>query len=748
MQEPESAVDPDWYAAVAVPGPFPDLLEYSGTGPIPVPGVRARVPLGHREVVGVICELHSTPTHAGKLRPLLEILDLEPVLPADVLQLALWAARYYQHPPGDAIAGLVPRAVSDMRGPRLRVSWRAVADAPPDAKRAPARARAYETLNAFLNNPTRPRQSATSAELAEAGLSSARLRDLVQHGHATAAKKALDHSSVLSDPPAASARIQDASAPTLTEEQTQALKGMSVQGQGFSTFLLQGVTGSGKTEVYLRVIRDVIAAGGQALVLVPEIALTPQTVERFALRFPRTQASHSGLSPGARASLWRGARAGEIDVVVGTRSAIFTPMPRLGVIVVDEEHDGSFKQQDGFRYSARDLAVKRARDLDIPVLLGSATPALESLLNVARGRYRPVFLNSRPGGAALPRLRVLDVRGERLDEGLSPPLLRAIGTRLQAGEQALLFLNRRGFAPTLLCHGCGWVAGCPACDARLTAHLTPRRLVCHHCDHQASWPAICPECGRTDLQHQGLGTQRIELALQRHFPDVPIVRVDRDVASSAKRLQAQFEVVRNGTPAILVGTQMLAKGHHFPAVTLSAVINADGGLLSADFRAPERTAQLIIQVAGRAGRAGRNGELWLQTYQPEHPIIQALQRGGYPEFAALALKERREAQLPPFAAMAVFRADATDPQRVEAALQGLRKLARALPEVHAGQVSVHGPVPAPLPRRASRFRFQLALMSADRRTLHKVVAALRIAADKTDRRQVRIGVDIDPIDLY
>ena len=739
---------------MAVPGPFPDLLEYSGSGPMPSPGMRARAPLGHRQVVGVICAVRSTPEHQGKLRPVLEILDLAPVLPTDVLQLALWAARYYQHPPGDALAGLVPRAVSDARAPRPRVCWELVPESPPDAKRTPARARAYDAFKGLLNNTAASATNVTSADLAMAGVSASRLRDLVQHGHAVAAASERSSDGTAAGPSAErqaaalSDRIHDSSAPTLTQDQATVLADMAGHGQHFNAYLLQGVTGSGKTEVYLRVIRDVIAAGGQALVLVPEIALTPQTVERFALRFPRTEASHSGLSPGARATLWRGAAAGTVDVVVGTRSAIFTPMPRLGVIVVDEEHDGSFKQQDGFRYSARDLAVKRARDLDIPVLLGSATPALESLLNVARGRYRSVFLNSRPGGAALPRLRVLDVRGERLDEGLSPPLLRAIGTRLAAGEQALLFLNRRGFAPTLLCHGCGWVAGCPACDARLTAHLTPRRLVCHHCDHQASWPALCPQCGRTDLQHQGLGTQRIELALQRHFPDVPIVRVDRDIASSAKRLQAQFDVIRNGAPAILVGTQMLAKGHHFPAVTLSAVINADAGLLSADFRAPERTAQLIIQVAGRAGRTGRNGELWLQTYQPDHPIIQALQRGGYAEFATLALKERREAQLPPYAAMAVFRADATDAQRVESALQALRVLARTLPEVQNGQVSVHGPVAAPLPRRASRFRFQLALMSADRSTLHKVVGALRAAADKTDRRHVRIGVDIDPIDLY
>ena len=584
------------------------------------------------------------------------------------------------------------------------------------------------------------------------GLTRAKLRDLGTHGFAESSlAEASDAVSAGSRPAATqSPSLQDADpeALELSADQVAALQAFAETPPGFAAFVLQGVTGSGKTEVYLRLIQDCVEAGGQALVLVPEIALTPQTVQRFAARFPRTAASHSGLTPAQRAALWHRAERGELDVIVGTRSAVFSPLRRLSVIVIDEEHDTSFKQQEGFRYSARDLAVKRARDLGIPVVLGSATPALETLLNVQRGRYRGLQLRSRPGGASLPRLRVQDIRGERLDEGMGAPLLRAIRGRLDAGEQALLFLNRRGYAPTLLCTGCGWVAECPSCDARLTAHLNPRRLICHHCDHHAAWPTKCPSCGRPDLQHQGLGTQRIELALQRHFPDTEIVRVDRDIAGSARRLQAQFDRIRRGEPAILVGTQMLAKGHHFPAVTLSAVLNADGGLLSADFRAPERTAQLIVQVAGRAGRTGVNGELWLQTYQPDHPVIRALQQGGYPAFAQLALAEREQAQLPPFSALAILRADGLEAQRVEAALQVLRDAAREIPQVVAGSVSVNGPIPAPLLRRAQRYRFQLALLAQDRGPLHSVVAQLRVLAERVDRKHVRIGIDIDPIDLY
>ena len=736
----------DWYVAVAVPGPLPELMDYAGRGVPPAPGAAVRVPLGRRAVVGVVCELRPEPRHDGPLRGVLELLD-GPAIPEDVLALALWAASYYQHAPGDAVLPLLPREAPPARTQQPERTWHAIAAAPPDAKRTPARARAFATLRALA-------EGCSERDAARHGLTRATLRELGAHGHALAQDLAVHggapqdgaHAGRDARPPA----LQDADpdALELSADQRAALRAFADAPAGFAAFVLEGVTGSGKTEVYLRLIDDCVRAGGQALVLVPEIALTPQTVQRFAARFPRTAASHSGLTPAQRNALWHRAERGEVDVIVGTRSAVFSPLRRLGVIVIDEEHDTSFKQQEGFRYSARDLAVKRARDLGIPVVLGSATPALETLLNVQRGRYRGLQLRTRPGGASLPRLRVQDIRGERLDEGMGAPLLRAIRGRLEAGEQALLFLNRRGYAPTLLCAGCGWVAECPSCDARMTAHLTPRRLVCHHCDHQAPWPALCPSCGRPEPQHQGLGTQRIELALQRHFPDTEIVRVDRDIAGSAKRLQAQFDRIRRGEPAILVGTQMLAKGHHFPAVTLSAVINADGGLLSADFRAPERTAQLIVQVAGRAGRTGVNGELWLQTYQPDHPVIRALQSGGYPAFARLALAEREAAQLPPHAAMAILRADGIDAARVEAALQALRAAARDYPRVRDGTVTVSGPVPAPLPRRAQRYRFQLALLAADRGPLHAAVAALRALAERVDRKHVRIGIDIDPIDLY
>ena len=735
----------DWYVAVAVPGPLPELMDYAGRGPPPVRGAAVRVPLGRRAVVGVVCELRAAPRHDGPLRGVLEVLDGQPPIPEDVLALALWAASYYQHAPGDAVLPLLPREAPAARPEAPERTWHAIAAAPPDPKRAPARARAFTTLQALPGGcPER--------DAARHGLTRAKLRELGAHGHAVAQDSTARDSAApkgsLPDGTLPALQDADPDALELSEDQRAALQAFADTPAGFAAFVLEGVTGSGKTEVYLRLIQDCVAAGGQALVLVPEIALTPQTVQRFAARFPRTAASHSGLTPAQRNALWHRAERGELDVIVGTRSAVFSPLRRLGVIVIDEEHDTSFKQQEGFRYSARDLAVKRARDLRIPVVLGSATPALETLLNVQRGRYRGLQLRTRPGGASLPRLRVQDIRGERLDEGMGAPLLRAIRGRLEAGEQALLFLNRRGYAPTLLCTGCGWVSECPSCDARMTAHLTPRRLVCHHCDHQAPWPAQCPSCGRPEPQHQGLGTQRIELALQRQFPDTEIVRVDRDIAGSAKRLQAQFDRIRRGEPAILVGTQMLAKGHHFPAVTLSAVLNADGGLLSADFRAPERTAQLIVQVAGRAGRTGVNGELWLQTYQPDHPVIRALQQGGYPAFARLALAEREAAQLPPCAAMAILRADGIDAARVEAALQALRVAARDYPRVRDGTVSVNGPIPAPLPRRAQRYRFQLALLAAERAPLHAVVAALRTLAERVDRKHVRIGIDIDPIDLY
>ncbi|WP_062536603.1 primosomal protein N', partial [Mizugakiibacter sediminis] len=536
-----------------------------------------------------------------------------------------------------------------------------------------------------------------------------------------------------------------ASPASLNAEQQAAVQAVAAAAGAFQPFLLDGVTGSGKTEVYLALIERTLADGRQALLLVPEIGLAPQTVRRLRERFgDRVDVLHSNLAEGERARAWLRARRGGPHVLLGTRSAVFAPLPDLGLIVVDEEHDTSYKQQEGFRYHARDLALVRARARGVPIVLGSATPSLESLANVAAGRYRHLRLPARAAAAQPPTLRVLDVRGRRLEHGVSPALLAALADCLHRGEQALVFKNRRGYAPVLLCHACGWHAACPRCDKPLTLHRGRNALACHHCGSERPAPAACPECGGTALTPQGHGTERLEEALAARFPAVPVVRIDRDTT----RRRDAFETLLGGLPAdgaaILVGTQMLAKGHDLPNLTLVAVVGVDEGLYSVDFRAGERLAQQIVQVAGRAGRARKPGAVWLQTHHPDHPLLATLLRAGYAALATAMLEERRAAQLPPYAHMALLRAQAA---RAEHADAFLADAAAALPA--DAQLRVSGPMPAPMARRAGQYRAQLLLEADTRAPLRRVLPAWHaVLAALPSARRVRWSLDVDPVDLY
>jgi primosomal protein N' (replication factor Y) len=514
---------------------------------------------------------------------------------------------------------------------------------------------------------------------------------------------------------------------------------------GFGALLLDGVTGSGKTEVYLQAIVDCLARGKQALVLVPEIGLTPQTLARFRARLGvPVHALHSGLGDAARARVWTAAWRGEARVVVGTRSAVFTPLPDAGLIVVDEEHDASYKQQDGIRYHARDFALVRGKALGVPVLLGSATPSLETLHNARAGRYAHLRLTRRAGAAQPPAVRVLDVRKRPLQAGLAPELLAAIRGALDAGGQALVFKNRRGYAPVLLCHDCGWSAQCRRCDAPMTVHAAGRRLQCHHCGARQAAPPACPDCGGLALQPQGVGTERLEEVLAQQFSDVPVLRVDRGTTQRRDALEALLGELGD-RPGILVGTQMLAKGHDLPHLTLVAVVGIDEGLFSADFRAGEKLAQLLIQVAGRAGRAAKRGTVVLQTHHPDHPLLQTLINGGYHAFADAELDQREAAGFPPFAHLALLRAEAQHAEPPQAFLEAAKALLR---ESGTG-VDLHGPLPAPMPRRAGYQRAQL-LVSAQRRgALHATLDAAAGALHALpEARRVRWSLDVDPADLY
>jgi primosomal protein N' (replication factor Y) len=531
----------------------------------------------------------------------------------------------------------------------------------------------------------------------------------------------------------------------LRAEQRDAMQRIARSSGQFEAFLLHGVTGSGKTEVYLHLIAGVIERGGQALVLVPEISLTPQLEERFRHAFPEATLAvmHSGLEDIARTTAWLQAARGEAAIVLGTRLALLAPLPKLGLVVVDEEHDPSFKQQEGLRYSARDAAVYLARLAGCPVVLGTATPSLETWHNWRSGRYQRLELSERASpGARLPAIRVLDMKSESIDSGFTAALLSAIGKRRELGEQSLVFINRRGYAPVLACEACGWTAACTRCTARMVLHSADRCLRCHHCGAQAAVPAACPTCGNVDLKPLGRGTQRIEEALQARFPSARVVRIDRDSARRRGELTRTLEALRRGEGDILVGTQLLAKGHDFPNLTLVGVLNADTALVSTDYRAAERLFAVLAQVAGRAGRRERPGEVLVQTRYPGHPLFAALARHDFASFAESQLEERRSAGFPPFVFEAALRAEAT---KLDTAMRFLRNAA-ASADAPDG-VHVYDPVPNILTRRAGLERAQLIVQSRSRPALQAYLSAISARLFEQAPREVRWHLDVDPIEF-
>ena len=700
---------------IAVPRPLHSVYDYKVPVQMPLPqiGARVRVPFGRTTTVGicVATEITSAQQH---LKEVLSLLDEDPIIPGPLMDLAHWMNQYYHYPIGEVLATMLPTAAR--KGAACEIDE-------PDF---------WTTAQAQFENVRAPAQQALFQLLRAQGVASG--DDIVAAGHKRQTLKNLLGAGIIKRCKAPRL-VPGGTPPQPTEPQAKAIETVVTNLEHFNVFLLEGVTGSGKTEVYLRSIDPVIAAGRQVLVLVPEIALTPQTFARFESRFNAVGMLHSNLSDHGRLQTWLQCAHGELDILIGTRSAVFTPFRNLGLIIVDEEHDASYKQQEGLRYSARDLAIKRAQEHQIPILLGSATPSLESLYNVNRARYKKLVLPFRAGNADMPSYHLIDMRGQQHTDGISIPLERVIRTHLQAQGQILIFLNRRGYAPTLLCASCGWQAQCSDCDAKLTLHQTPRQLVCHHCALRFEVPRQCEGCGQTSLLPVGLGTQRTEQGLSELFPDVPIYRIDRDTTRSNKRLQAHFDKVNTGDPCIMVGTQMLAKGHHFPNVTLVAVLNADAGFLSPDFRAPERTAQLIVQVAGRAGRAERPGQVWIQSYQPENPNLARLIDQGYPGFAEAELATRASAGMPPAKPMAMLRAESTDASAAYNLLLEFKQ------QLHG--VELLGPVPAPLARVANRTRYQLMLLAGSRSALHQ-------ALNRLDRPKLphtlRWSIDVDPYD--
>ena len=729
---------------VALDTPLRRLFDYlppaadSGS-PAPVPGMRVRVPFGRRRLVGTVVELaDSSELPLERLKPILEVLDPKPLLDAAALELIRWTADYYHHPIGEVLAGAVPKALRLGAGAVETEERWTVTEAGVAAHAAgePRRAHSQRSLLELLSTAGGGASAAALDARGDNWRDAARA--LKQRGFLTRSDVALE---LGSEP----VRVR-AAGPQLLPEQDDAVEQVGKSFGGYAAFLLEGVTGSGKTEVYLRLTERALAAGRGVLVLVPEIGLTPQLVARFRERFEAPLAVlHSALTDSERLAAWRDAWSGRARIVLGTRSAVFAPVPALGLIVVDEEHDTSFKQHEGaLRYSARDLAVMRASLAHVPVLLGSATPSLETLHNVDSGRYTRLRLLRRPGEARPPRLALIDLRTSAIDSGVATPAALAMERHLAADGQVLIFLNRRGYAPTLLCTACGWIAPCLECDARLTVHLAAGRLRCHHCGADAPLPARCPQCGFA-VKPVGQGTERIEAALATRFPEIPIVRLDRDVVRKRGDLEQVVRRMSSGEARILVGTTMVTKGHDFPNITLVVVLNADQGLFSTDFRAPERLAQTIVQVAGRAGRGARPGEVLIQTEFPQHPLLQSLLTRGYDGFAETALEERRQAQWPPFSRLAALRASG----KTREAPLGFLTEARARGANAPRGVRLLGPVPAAMARRAGRFHAQLLIEGRERPTLHRFLDRwVEEVEGLKSAQRVRWALDVDPIELF
>ena len=723
---------------VALAVPLPRFFDYLYAPDLtPIVGGRVLVPFGSQKRVGIVVDLPASSDVAKeKLKPIIDVLDTESLFNSTTWDWLAWSANYYRAALGDVLFQALPVKLRNGESAvkNDRTFWR-ITELGKQALESGALKRAKKQIEALSLLLTQDLEKGNN-EISSAIWSALKGKDYVEEIIVPTEQKSWQQA--LGDNPL----VNLDNRLTLNKQQALAFSQLLFQ-EGFNVWLLEGVTGSGKTEIYLQYIEEVLKKGKQVLVLVPEIGLTPQTVRRFQARFNvEIDVLHSNLNDTQRLNVWERARTGQSAIVIGTRSALFTQFSDLGLIILDEEHDGSFKQQDGWRYHARDLGIVLAQKLNIPILLGSATPSLESVNNVQNGKYHHLVLSKRAGNATALRQFVIDLKHQRIQNGLSEPLLQRMQEHLEKGNQVLLFLNRRGFAPVLLCHECGWIDECHHCEKPYTYHQHQRVLRCHHCGAQKTVPMQCGHCGSTHLVTTGLGTEQLEETLKARFPQYNIARIDRDSTARKGKLEGYLEDIQQGKSQILIGTQMLAKGHHFPNVILVALVNVDNALFSLDFRAEERLAQLYVQVAGRSGRAEKQGEVVLQTHYPDHPLLTTLLEKGYQAFAEETLKLRHNMGLPPFSFQALFKAQCRHSEEAENALS---QLASFFYEQKIEGLQVLGPIPAPFSKKAGQYRWQLLLQHASRKQLQTALS--RYSPELIKSSQVRLILDVDPLDL-
>ena len=723
---------------VALAVPLPRFFDYLYPPDLtPIVGGRVLVPFGSQKRVGIVVDLPASSDVAKeKLKPIIDVLDAESLFNSTTWDWLSWSANYYRAALGDVLLQALPVKLRNGESAvkNDRTFWR-ITELGKQALESGELKRAKKQIEALNLLLTQDLEKGNN-EISSAIWSALKGKDYVEEIIVPTEQKSWQQA--LGDNPL----VNLDNRLTLNKQQALAFSQLLFQ-EGFNVWLLEGVTGSGKTEIYLQYIEEVLKKGKQVLVLVPEIGLTPQTVRRFQARFNvEIDVLHSNLNDTQRLNVWERARTGQSAIVIGTRSALFTQFSDLGLIILDEEHDGSFKQQDGWRYHARDLGIVLAQKLNIPILLGSATPSLESVNNVQNGKYHHLVLSKRAGNATALRQFVIDLKHQRIQNGLSEPLLQRMQEHLEKGNQVLLFLNRRGFAPVLLCHECGWIDECHHCEKPYTYHQHQRVLRCHHCGAQKTVPMQCGHCGSTHLVTTGLGTEQLEETLKARFPQYNIARIDRDSTARKGKLEGYLEDIQQGKSQILIGTQMLAKGHHFPNVTLVALVNVDNALFSLDFRAEERLAQLYVQVAGRSGRAEKQGEVVLQTHYPDHPLLTTLLEKGYQAFAEETLKLRHNMGLPPFSFQALFKAQCRHSEEAENALS---QLASFFYEQKIEGLQVLGPIPAPFSKKAGQYRWQLLLQHTSRKQLQSALS--RYSPELIKSSQVRLILDVDPLDL-
>jgi len=726
---------------VALAVPLRRCFDYAVDKSIPLksllPGMRVLVPFGkNTEKVGMLLGISDqTSVPANKLKKISSVIDQQAVLSASELKLLKWTSDYYHHPIGEVIFNTLPAFLKHGKPAELKVDycWHLSEMGnsldPVSLKRAPKQ---LALFNILVQHPN--------------GLSIAELETQLPNSRAilnTLYKKGLvEKRENIFQPIAGHAQKNIIN---LNVEQKQAIESVTQSLGKKSVFLLDGVTGSGKTEVYIEIMRAVLDAGKQVVILSPEIGLAPQLHQRITSSLPgKIALMHSGISDGERLQAWMEAKNGIANIIIGTRSAIWVPLMNPGLFIVDEEHDLSYKQQDGLRYSARDVAIMRGKLSNSPVLLGSATPSAESLRNIEMQKFDLLTLNKRAGEAKTPTIKIIDLRNRAMQGAVSQVLLSAIEKELSQKNQTMLFLNRRGYSPTIMCHHCGWIADCTRCDLHMTYHKQKGVLSCHHCDSQKTLPAFCPDCSGDQLIELGHGTERLTETLTQCFPKARILRIDRDSTRRKGSMEDMINSVNAGEADILIGTQMLAKGHHFPKLSLVGIIDTDGGLCSTDFRASERLAQLFIQVSGRAGRAQITGEVMIQTHFPEHPLLNSLINGGYRQFAQALLREREQANLPPFSYLALLRAESHLASVPREFLQKAKVILNSLNP----QMEVYGPIPAPIERRAGKTRMQLLVVTNGRGSLKQSMQSWMLALEKLPAgKKVRWSLDIDPQEL-